>query len=244
MALYCSGAQHLLGLVWAATEISESSRPHAVHRHGTVRPVARDRTFHCAGPRHHHGTPGLPATVSVRRVKIRDVEKFGIFAAWVGVCALFLAVPMSIAANLLTPKVQRWWATTTASRARSRLEELRKKKADIEEEKKDPWLLASRIMQPLVDFINFGIVSIIFAILVAMGFIVLMLNPKTPNDLAIRVMVYIAGGFLLLCTIPLTAWNLGVTVDRVSRLSTKATNAEISKLVELLERFPSRQIGE
>jgi hypothetical protein len=41
-----------------------------------------------------------------------------------GIAALVLAVPLNIAANILTPKVREWWASTTKSRALRRIERI------------------------------------------------------------------------------------------------------------------------
>ncbi|MGJ5817059.1 hypothetical protein [Paludibaculum fermentans] len=38
----------------------------------------------------------------------------------VGIAGLVLAIPLSIASNILTPKFQDWWATTSAARANRR----------------------------------------------------------------------------------------------------------------------------
>lgn len=43
------------------------------------------------------------------------------FATWVGIVAFVLAVPMSVLANVLTPKVQLFWAGTAKRRAAYRL---------------------------------------------------------------------------------------------------------------------------
>lgn len=47
-----------------------------------------------------------------------------ILVAWVGALAFVLAIPMSISANLLTPKIQHRWAMTTAIRKARRIQEL------------------------------------------------------------------------------------------------------------------------
>jgi hypothetical protein len=53
------------------------------------------------------------------------MESFGFFAAWVGVAAFLLAIPMAVVANLLTPRVQAWWATTTNARKDKRINKLK-----------------------------------------------------------------------------------------------------------------------
>lgn len=37
------------------------------------------------------------------------MERLGVFAAWVGIVAFVLAIPMAVCANLLTPHVKEWW---------------------------------------------------------------------------------------------------------------------------------------
>jgi hypothetical protein len=49
------------------------------------------------------------------------MDNLGIFSAWVGIVAFILAIPISIAANLLTPKVHSWWATTSQRRRERRI---------------------------------------------------------------------------------------------------------------------------
>jgi hypothetical protein len=49
------------------------------------------------------------------------MDKFGIFAAWVTIVAVLLAIPLSVIANILTPKVQVWWSKTSSIRLRRRI---------------------------------------------------------------------------------------------------------------------------
>lgn len=49
---------------------------------------------------------------------------FNSFFGWVGVGSLVLAIPLSIAANLLTPRIQIWWATTSHARRHRRIQYL------------------------------------------------------------------------------------------------------------------------
>ena len=66
-------------------------------------------------------------------VKISDaMDKFGVFAAWVGIVAFFLAVPLAVIANLLTPRVASLWAKTSAARSERRIETLRKTLIEID----------------------------------------------------------------------------------------------------------------
>jgi hypothetical protein len=43
----------------------------------------------------------------------------------IALVAILLAIPLSVLANLLTPKVQRWWGTTSRSRKIKRMENLK-----------------------------------------------------------------------------------------------------------------------
>jgi hypothetical protein len=52
------------------------------------------------------------------------MDKFGLFVAWVGIVAFFLAIPMAVVANLATPRIQSWWATTSELRKSVRIERL------------------------------------------------------------------------------------------------------------------------
>jgi len=53
------------------------------------------------------------------------MDRFGIFAAWVGIVAFFLAIPMSVLGNILTPKLLSFWATTSLVRKERRIAKLR-----------------------------------------------------------------------------------------------------------------------
>ena len=50
--------------------------------------------------------------------------KYSWVFGWLGLLAFILAVPMSIAANMLTPLVNSWWATTSQQRLKSRINKL------------------------------------------------------------------------------------------------------------------------
>ena len=52
------------------------------------------------------------------------MDRWGFFFGLVGIAALVLAIPMSILANIFTPKVRDWWATTSKVRALKRYIEL------------------------------------------------------------------------------------------------------------------------
>lgn len=46
---------------------------------------------------------------------------FNIFVAWVGIVAFVLAIPMAVAANMLTPKIQMRWAKSSRVRTENRM---------------------------------------------------------------------------------------------------------------------------
>jgi hypothetical protein len=50
-----------------------------------------------------------------------DIGKIGLIAT---AAAVFLAIPLSVVANLLTPRVQSWYGTTSQTRLRKRLRKL------------------------------------------------------------------------------------------------------------------------
>jgi hypothetical protein len=72
------------------------------------------------------------------------MDKIGVFAACVGIVAFFLAIPMAILANLLTPKAKDYWALTTQSRREKRIHEL---ELEIK--------ACTRMLRPLVRQENF-----------------------------------------------------------------------------------------
>jgi hypothetical protein len=51
-----------------------------------------------------------------------DIGKLGLI---VGGLALLLAIPLAVVANMLTPRVQDWYSTTSLKRTHNRLRELR-----------------------------------------------------------------------------------------------------------------------
>jgi hypothetical protein len=48
------------------------------------------------------------------------MDNFGTFAAWVSIVAVILSIPLSVIANLATPRVQSWIATTSKRRREQR----------------------------------------------------------------------------------------------------------------------------
>ena len=53
------------------------------------------------------------------------MDGFGVFATWIGIVAFFLAIPMSVVGNILTPKLLTLWATTSLVRKERRIAKLR-----------------------------------------------------------------------------------------------------------------------
>ena len=60
-------------------------------------------------------------------VQFLTVMDFNSFVAWIGIVGFTLAIPMSVLANLLTPRIQNWWSTTSQARKNKRIEELKAK---------------------------------------------------------------------------------------------------------------------
>ena len=58
------------------------------------------------------------------------MSTIGFIAMWASIIGVLLALPLSILAGLLTPKVERWWATTSDRRRDKRMARL---KADLED---------------------------------------------------------------------------------------------------------------
>jgi hypothetical protein len=70
----------------------------------------------------------VPRAPSIPYAILRpQMDKFGSFFAWVGLLAFLLAIPMSILSNLLTPRVQAWWAIQSKSRAIRRITKIQAK---------------------------------------------------------------------------------------------------------------------
>jgi hypothetical protein len=91
---------------------------------------------------------------------------FGVFAAWVGILASILAIPFSIAANLLTPKVSNWWARKSKKRAEHRVYVLQNRLRWIREYNTDAmrhihYIIAIRYIVYLVAAFFYGAVVII-----------------------------------------------------------------------------------
>jgi len=52
------------------------------------------------------------------------MDKWSFIFGLIGVLALLLAIPLSIIANLITPKIKDWWATTSDHRRETRIAKL------------------------------------------------------------------------------------------------------------------------
>jgi hypothetical protein len=79
------------------------------------------------------------------------MDKFGAFAAWVGIAAFFLAVPMAVVANLLTPKMSEWLATRSRSAQLAEIDRLKRRIA--------------MLSAPFSEHLAFTVRRIVFAIL-------------------------------------------------------------------------------
>jgi hypothetical protein len=54
--------------------------------------------------------------------------RLGTIVAWIGIIAFVLAIPMSIFANIVSPRVLEWWALTNLSRRNHRIVKLRQQR--------------------------------------------------------------------------------------------------------------------
>lgn len=59
-----------------------------------------------------------------------DYDKWGF---WVGLALFVLSIPLSVAVNILTPRLQTWWAERSRASAERRLAELRKRETKLKE---------------------------------------------------------------------------------------------------------------
>jgi hypothetical protein len=62
----------------------------------------------------------------------------GTILAWVGLLAFILAIPMNVIANLITPRAETWWATTSSVRRQRRIEKLRRA-LDVFNSRQEHW---------------------------------------------------------------------------------------------------------
>src|ERR1700678_1516272 len=72
------------------------------------------------------------------------------------VVAVALAVPLSVAANLLTPRIRDWYSTTTQRRLRKRLSALEQEYEDVENE--PLWSRAEAEIFKTISFVGLDIV--------------------------------------------------------------------------------------
>ena len=71
----------------------------------------------------------VPSIGAILCVEMGDLG----LVAWITILAFLLAIPMAVAANILTPKVQKWWAKTSAARRHRRIVFLEKELFSLEE---------------------------------------------------------------------------------------------------------------
>ena len=161
------------------------------------------------------------------------MDKFAVFATWVGIVAFLLAIPMSIAANILTPLIKNWWATTTVLRAKRRLVELDELKMVLEEARKDPLQLTIKIAEPFLDGIRFGIMAILLSVIMAAIGIVRSSASYIPGNrlflgFAIGAVVCVLGSMLI------SMLSFQVAIWRTRQLSSETMEKEIKRITEFL----------
>lgn len=62
------------------------------------------------------------------------MDKWSLFFGWVGLLSFVFAIPLAVIANLLTPRVQQWWALASQARRSLRLDVLKIYLAKIDED--------------------------------------------------------------------------------------------------------------
>jgi hypothetical protein len=62
------------------------------------------------------------------------MDKFGYFAAWVGILGVLLAIPLTVLGNILTPKLVEWWSKSSAARRAHRVKVLKGEIHDLSQE--------------------------------------------------------------------------------------------------------------
>src|SRR6266446_5865614 len=75
-----------------------------------------------------------------------QMDNWSFMFGWIGLSAFLLAIPMSVAANLLTPKVKNWWAIKTYARATKRLAFLEARLEILKLYKEDSSVVKKRLM--------------------------------------------------------------------------------------------------
>jgi hypothetical protein len=91
----------------------------------------------------------------------------GRISLMIGVLALLLAVPLAVIANLLTPKVQRWYATTSRAAMRARIAEIDEKLKQLEGEwkfTKSEWATYQTVNELLTWFLMLAMLFFSFAL--------------------------------------------------------------------------------
>jgi hypothetical protein len=83
----------------------------------------------------------------------------------IGVVAFFLSVPMSVLANLLTPRVQNWWALRSKNAARKRIASLERNLWRISQYHEHPVLLTNHLLFIILRCMLVGTIPTIWAII-------------------------------------------------------------------------------
>jgi hypothetical protein len=94
------------------------------------------------------------------------MDHFDYFVGWIGIVAFLLAIPMSILANMLTPKIQAWWANTSSARKARRIQYL---------QREIPWLERSGKLTFRLERLILG-VRVLALGLIAITYVLYFLN--------------------------------------------------------------------
>jgi|HubBroStandDraft_6_1064221.scaffolds.fasta_scaffold11339_3 hypothetical protein len=95
---------------------------------------------------------------------------FGWWGFWIGVVAFVLAFPLSVMANIVTPKLLNWWSGRSRQSTMKRLEELRGTQARIAllphlSEAEDRILESAEVTQRLIYFVGYFVILSLASIL-------------------------------------------------------------------------------
>jgi hypothetical protein len=128
------------------------------------------------------------------------MDPWGHFFGWVGIIALVLAIPLAVIANLLTPTVRQWWATTSTNRRKKRIKELNERLAEYQQALEQPEVMGWHRVQLFKGISNAtitfctGIYALIAASFIANGWPA----SQLANSHKLTGMLLVAGAMLIL----------------------------------------------
>lgn len=143
----------------------------------------------------------------------------------IGALALLLAVPLSVVGNLCTPRVRQWWATTSISRKRRRVEAI---KAELDK-------IASLNLTDTLLGIAFGTLFSLLNVIVGFVMMILLLEPirsKPLTQFQIRTFVIFGTLYLLV-----GAGGLWLAIVRLALLRGLVRPQYLTRLRQELERL-------